>query len=42
MRLIIEHFGKANRKNFAEYFHGLPTDAIDLLDRILVLDPDQR
>jgi|EndMetStandDraft_8_1072994.scaffolds.fasta_scaffold1201955_2 hypothetical protein len=42
MRLIIEHFGKFQRKNFAEYFQTLPAEAIDLLDKILVLDPDQR
>ncbi|KAI6176185.1 Mitogen-activated protein kinase [Aphelenchoides bicaudatus] len=42
MRLIIEHFGHFERKNFDNYFQSLPPEAIDLLDKILVLDPDQR
>lgn len=43
MRLIIERLcPECQRKNFNDYFRGLPANAIDLLDKILVIDPDQR
>lgn len=43
MRMVIERMGGVFlRKNFKEYFKHFPADAVDLLDRILVLDPDRR
>jgi p38 MAP kinase len=43
MRMIIERLGgQYERKDFQDYFRGLPVDAINLLDKILVMDPDKR
>lgn len=43
MRMVIERMcGICLRKNFKEYFKNFPPEAVDLLDRILVLDPDRR
>lgn len=43
MRMIIERLGgQCDRRDFNSYFNGLPADAIDLLDKILVMDPDKR
>jgi hypothetical protein len=30
------------RQNFAEFFSNASPDAIDFIDRLLVLDPDRR
>jgi p38 MAP kinase len=51
MRMVVERMSKdekrdglpCQRKHFASVFaHIIPDDAIDLLDKILVLDPDRR
>uniref|UniRef100_A0A914DRJ1 mitogen-activated protein kinase n=1 Tax=Acrobeloides nanus TaxID=290746 RepID=A0A914DRJ1_9BILA len=51
MRMVVERMSKdekrdglpCQRKNFTSVFaHIIPDDAIDLLDKILVLDPDRR
>jgi serine/threonine protein kinase len=43
IRLVIERLGgQSERKDFGVYFNGLPTEAIDLLDKMLVIDPDLR
>lgn len=43
MRSVVERMGDgAERKDFREVFQGYPMDAVDLLDRLLVLDPDRR
>lgn len=43
MRMVIERMGGVYaRKSFFEYFRNCPEDAVDLLDRILVMDPDRR
>ncbi|CAD5227072.1 unnamed protein product [Bursaphelenchus xylophilus] len=43
MRMVVEALGGGCvRQDFRKYFAGLPEDAIDLLDKILVLDPDRR
>lgn len=43
MRMIIERLGgECERKEFNAYFKELPPEAIDLLDKILVMDPDKR
>lgn len=34
--------GICERKSFKDYFLNCPEDAVDLLDKILVLDPDRR
>lgn len=33
---------KIDRKNFHEYFQQASPDAIDFLDKTLVIDPDNR
>ncbi|CAD5221832.1 unnamed protein product [Bursaphelenchus okinawaensis] len=43
MRMVVESLGGGCvRQDFRQYFAGMPSDAIDLLDKILVLDPDSR
>jgi p38 MAP kinase len=47
MRMVVERMGGVcERKKFHEHFHSLentiPDEAINLLDKILVLDPDRR
>uniref|UniRef100_A0A7E4V1E8 Protein kinase domain-containing protein n=1 Tax=Panagrellus redivivus TaxID=6233 RepID=A0A7E4V1E8_PANRE len=45
IRHLVEHkFGKGERKNFKEFFQSpvATPDAIDFLDKLLVLDPDRR
>lgn len=34
--------GICERKSFKDHFRNCPEDAVDLLDKILVLDPDRR
>ncbi|KAH7702237.1 CMGC/MAPK protein/P38 protein kinase [Aphelenchoides avenae] len=43
MRMVVERMGgNRQRANFGEFFRGVPADAVDLLDKLLVLDPDRR
>lgn len=51
MRMVVERMSKderrggpCGRKNFHECFKqfAIPEEAVDLLDKILVLDPDRR
>ncbi|KAI6207072.1 Mitogen-activated protein kinase [Aphelenchoides besseyi] len=43
MGLVMQRMaGQHNRRDFHQFFEGLPKDAIDLIDRLLVLDPDRR
>lgn len=43
MRMVVEDLGGGcRRRDFRQVFAGLPEDAIDLLDKILVLDPERR
>jgi hypothetical protein len=43
MRMVIERMsGTGDRKNFFRVFAESPRDAVDLLDKLLVLDPDKR
>ncbi|KAI1714599.1 protein kinase domain-containing protein [Ditylenchus destructor] len=44
MRMVMERMGGyAQRKNFREFFRQpIPDDAVDLLNKILMLDPDKR
>lgn len=50
MRMVVERMSKdekrgglpCQRKNFKREFPTIPEDAVDMLDKILVLDPDRR
>jgi len=44
MRMVIQRLGEgcSHRCNFPLAFPHCPPDAVDLLDRLLVLDPDRR
>ncbi|KAI6181181.1 Mitogen-activated protein kinase [Aphelenchoides besseyi] len=43
MGLVMQRMaGQHDRRDFHQFFEGLPKDAIDLIDRLLVLDPDRR
>jgi hypothetical protein len=43
MRMVIERMsGLCERKCFQRVFAQCSADAVDLLDRLLVLDPDRR
>lgn len=43
MRSVVERMGEGRiRQDFRKNFRGQPDDAIDLLDKFLVLDPDRR
>lgn len=43
MRSVVERVGEGRtRQDFKKFFAGQPNDAIDLLDKFLVLDPDRR
>ncbi|KAI6234577.1 CMGC/MAPK/P38 protein kinase [Aphelenchoides fujianensis] len=43
MRLVMQRMaGQCARRDFKEYFKGISADAVDLIDRLLVLDSDRR